>query len=340
MTSNKSSRIVYLNGQFVPESEAKLSIYDLSVMQSAAAFEMTRSFNGEHFKLQEHLDRLVQSCDLLSIPWPVMTMSMLRECCQRVSEFNDHGPGEEHRLLIVVSPGAAPIYKEIEGTINHPFVYIADFPLRYTVQGFSKYFLEGVHCVTSQIQQVPDACIPSAAKHRARLHFHLAQQQSPAGTWPLLVSTDEGMEQYTEAPGANLVYVYGSDVGTIEENCLPGISLQTVKELTNAQSGGLFRNDITGISELWLTGTPFCMLPVVSLDGQPIGNGKIGPMYRETLAKWSQLVGVDIAAQICEWDAIPRAMYPRFAADKAFLKGTMWTPEQQRKMDAERTRTT
>ena len=54
-------RTVYLDGQFVPESEAKLSIYDLSVMQGAAAFEMTRSFNGVHFKLREHLDRLAQS---------------------------------------------------------------------------------------------------------------------------------------------------------------------------------------------------------------------------------------------------------------------------------------
>ena len=56
------------------------------------------------------------------------------------------------------------------------------------------------------------------------------------------------------------------------------------------------------IDELWLTGTPFCMVPVVSLDGRPIGNGTIGPVYKETLAKWNALVGLDIAAQIQEWD--------------------------------------
>ena len=60
-------RTCYINGQFVPESEAKLSIYDLSVMQAAAAFEMTRSFNGQHFKLVEHLLRLERSCKLLGI---------------------------------------------------------------------------------------------------------------------------------------------------------------------------------------------------------------------------------------------------------------------------------
>jgi branched-chain amino acid aminotransferase len=312
------SRVVYLNGAFVPESEAKLSIYDLSVMQSAAAFEMTRSFNGVHFKLKEHLDRLHASCKLLSIDLnDVPFGGRPEDIIEELTACNDHGPSEEHRLLIVVSPGAASIYKEIEGTINHPFVYIADFPLRYTVAGFSKYFTEGVHCVTSKVRQVPNACVPSAAKHRSRLHFHLAQQQAPAGTWPLLTTDccypDGPDDEYAEAPGANLVYIQKRHVFTCERNALPGISMQTVKELIPSTPSGGVSGGCLWADELWLTGTPFCMLPVVSLDGKPIGNGKIGPVYKETLAKWSEMVGLDIAQQIIDWD------HPK-----------IWTPEKQR----------
>lgn len=293
-------RTVYMDGQFVPESEAKLSIYDLSVMQAAAAFEMTRSFHGVHFKLREHLDRLLTSCTLVGIPWPDGDLEAL---CHEVAARNDHGPGEEHRLLIVVSPGCAPMYKDLEGVIPHPFVYIADFPLRFTVAGFGRYFTEGVHCVTSKIQQVPDACVPSAAKHRSRLHFHLAQQQAPAGTWPILL--DDGHD-LCEAPGANLVGVWYNDADapcilTYNRNALPGISLQTIKEL--CQTDNREGIDFGPHDELWLTGTPFCMLPVVSLDGHPIGTGKPGPVFIETLAKWSALVGVNIPGQIQEWDA-------------------------------------
>ena len=298
------TRTVYLNGAFVPESEAKLSIYDLSVMQAAAAFEMTRSFKGIHFRLREHLNRLYDSCKLLKINIPQELgrgdhPGLLESLCHRVSERNDHGPGEEHRLLIVVSPGCAPMYKDLAGVIPHPFVYIADFPLRYTVAGFSKYFTEGVHCVTSPIQQVPDACIPSAAKHRSRLHFHLAQQQAQSGTWPLLIDQSGW---YAEAPGANLVQVTRGVVRTIERNALPGISLQTVRELVDTEPGVYHVSHRP--DELWLTGTPFCMLPVVSLDGKPIGDGQIGPVYKETLAKWSKLVGMDIQEQICQWDLV------------------------------------
>lgn len=304
-------RIVYLNGQFVPESEAKLSIYDLSVMQSAAAFEMTRSFHGVPFKLHEHLDRLWHSTQLLGIPIPrnaCWSGDALEHLCHEVARQNDHGPGEEHRLLIVVSPGCAPMYKDLEGVIPHPFVYIADFPLRYTVAGFSTYFTEGVHCVTSKIQQVPDACVPSAAKHRSRLHFHLAQQQAPAGTWPLLLGapyTEDGIpyQEYTEAPGANLVYVRsGGDICTVEENCLPGISLAVIKELLGARAGEFSGYDRRHASELWLTGTPFFAVPVVSVDGKPIGDGQIGPVYTAMMEKADALVGLCIKDQICRWD--------------------------------------
>ncbi len=337
-------RTVYLNGEFVPESEAKLSIYDLSVMQAAAAFEMTRSFNGVHFKLREHLERLRRSCELLGIdfaeainihgtPRAADPMALLEGYIWHLTIMNDHGPGEEHRLLIVVSPGCAPMYKDLAGVIPHPFVYIADFPLRYTVQGFSKYFTEGVYCVTSNIQQVPDDCVPSAAKHRSRLHFHLAQQQAPAGTWPLLLDAEGN---YTEAPGANICFVTGGNVYAITPSALSGISMQTVLDLRlQSFPGSWGDHDLHTVDELWLTCTPACMLPVVSLDGKPIGDGKIGPVYKQTLAKWSKLVGVDIQQQICDWDEYgPGPRNPeqreRWRKDKEFLRGTVWTPDAQR----------
>lgn len=295
-----TSRLCYLNGAWVPESQMRVSAYDLSVMQGAAAFEMTRSFHRVHFKLLEHLTRLRQSCGLLHIPLPA-DFDSLPEICAEITERNQPAfcDDDEHRLLIVVSPGCAPMYRGFAGAIEGPWLYVTDFPLRHTVKGMGRYFAEGVHCVTSLIQQVPDSAIPSQAKHRSRLHFHLAQQQAPAGTWPLMLDEDG---HYCEAPGANIVQVEDNNVFVWERNSLPGISMQTVKELTDAHRayGGYGFKDAT---ELWLTGTPFCMLPVVSVDGKPIGDGTPGPVYKKILAAWSESVGVDIAGQIQRWDA-------------------------------------
>ena len=307
------SRTIYLNGQWLPESEAKVSFYDLSVMQAVAAFEMTRSFAGKTFKLDEHLDRLENSCNLLGIPL-ALSKSALHAVCDEIVDRNRDAfdPADEHRLLIVASPGCAKMYAELDGVIAEPYVYVTDFELRRTVAGFGKYFTEGVHCVTVPVRQVPDECVPSRAKHRARLHFHGAAQWA-APAWALMKDQNGN---YCEAPGANIVLVRNGLCRYLDVNALPGISLETVKALTydcRQRSDKWLtwwieehKQNFDAVDEVWLTGTPFCMVPVVSIDGKPIGDGKIGPLYKKTLAAWSNMVGLDIASQIRGWEMVPR----------------------------------
>lgn len=315
-------RTVYLNGEFVPEADAKLSIYDLSVMQAAAAFEMTRSFGGKHFKLREHLKRLEQSCKLLGIPLPTLEeqeqdfsfVEQVENICAEISDRNDHGPGEEHRLLIVVSPGCAPMYRDLAGVIPHPFLYIADFPLRYTVKGLGRQFINGGTAICSHVQQIPDECIPSAAKHRSRATFHLAQVEAAKknADWAIML---DRWRYVTECPGANMFILHRGVLISPTYNCLQGISQQTVFELAEqcgiktikerSISQDLFFSG--EISEVFVTGTPFCAIPIVEVDGFRVGSGKPGPVYKRILDAWSESVGVQIDKQIIDWDACSTA---------------------------------
>ena len=54
--------------------------------------------------------------------------------------------------------------------------------------------------------------------------------------------------------------------------------------------------------EAFITGTPFCMLPVTSLNGLNIGNGKVGSIFSKIIGNWSNNTGVDIVGQIKKWD--------------------------------------
>jgi len=152
-------RVVFMGGKWVPEAQAAVSIYDQSVSQGAAAFEMTRSFNGQTFMIHEHLQRLHTSCEELGILLPY-TIDELESLCNVIQKCNPLDPDDEHRLMIVVSPGCPSMYKDLEGTIYGPWVYISDFPLRYTVQGMGHYFDEGVNLVTSPIRQINSSAIP------------------------------------------------------------------------------------------------------------------------------------------------------------------------------------
>jgi len=73
-------RQVYMNGKFVPENEAKISIYDSAIMFGDMVFDMTRSYNKKQFKLKEHINRLYDSAKYTEIHIPLSKEEMENAC--------------------------------------------------------------------------------------------------------------------------------------------------------------------------------------------------------------------------------------------------------------------
>ena len=147
---NEKERVVWVNGELVPESEARISIYDSALMFGDMVFEMTRSFNKVQFKLREHLERLFASIKYVRIP---LEMG-IDEMEQHVFETIDaNGPlfsdDDEHRVMIDVSRGILSIYEGVIGAGKGPNVIIADFPLRWTVAGMGRLFDTGINAVVT-----------------------------------------------------------------------------------------------------------------------------------------------------------------------------------------------
>src|SRR3989344_5347330 len=102
---NKSvDRVVWWNGEFVPEREARISVYDSALMFGDMVFEMTRSFNRKQFKLREHLQRLYASIKFVQIPLK-MTIDEMEKHVYETIEANAHtlAPDDEDRIMIDVS---------------------------------------------------------------------------------------------------------------------------------------------------------------------------------------------------------------------------------------------
>jgi len=108
--SKITERQVWMNGKFVPESEAKISIYDSALMFGDMVFEMTRSFNKKQFKLKEHIDRLYSGLKILRIPINLTKKDMEEIVCKTI-EINDplFRDDDEHRIMIDVTRGALSI---------------------------------------------------------------------------------------------------------------------------------------------------------------------------------------------------------------------------------------
>ena len=91
-------RLVSFNGELIPETEAKVSIYDSALMFGDMVFEMTRSFNKKQFKLEDHVSRLYAGLKILRVPLAITQTQMIDECFRTV-DANDHlfKKDDEHR---------------------------------------------------------------------------------------------------------------------------------------------------------------------------------------------------------------------------------------------------
>jgi len=299
-------RVVYFSGKLVPESEARLSIYDSALMFGDVAFDMTRSFNKRQFKLREHLERLLASVRWLRIPFS-MAVDDLEKACNGVVEANDplFEPDDEHRLMINVTRGLLGIYANRVNIEPGPNLIIADFPLRWTVQDSANLYTEGVEIFIPSQRMIPASLLEPKAKNRNRIHYLMANIEASAykgrNAWALLLDPDGFV---TEGTGANFMMVKNGTLYSPEpRNMLRGISRDYVIELARelripTMERNLEPYDVMTADEAFFTCTPFCMLPAVKFQGQDIGNGQPGAVYQMLIKRWSDEVGVDIVAQI------------------------------------------
>jgi branched-chain amino acid aminotransferase len=323
-----SGRLVYMNGRYVPEKEARISIFDSALMFGDMVFEMTRSFNKKQFKLREHLVRLYNGIKILRIPIK-MTMEEMEAACYETIEKNDpvFAAHDEHRLMINVSRGPLGIYAPIFDGRLEPTIVIADFPLKWTVAYMGELFDTGINAVVTSQRAIPAYLLEPKIKNRSRLHLQMANIEASywkgENNWALLLDPDGFI---AEGTGDNFFIVKDNVVYTPEgRNILRGISRQYIFELCENNGlkcieKNLDQYDAYTADEAFMTGTPFCILPVTYFNGVAIGDAAMGRVTKKLLDLWSGNVGVDIIQQIKD-----------YAKECAHVMGQAPTPYQFKK---------
>ena len=301
-----SGRVVYWNGKFIPESEAKVSIYDSAMMFGDCVFEMTRSFNKKQFKLKEHLERLYAGLKYLQIPINMDILDMETAVYQTVEKNDPHFElNDEHRIMINVTRGLLGIYENNVDVPSGVNVIIADFPLRWTVSSMGHLYDTGINAVIPSQRTIPARLLEPKVKNRSRVHYLTANIQvsqfSGKDNWALLLDEDG---YAAEGTGDNFFIVKNQKIYTPEgRNILRGISRDYIFKLAK-QIGlkccekNIEPYDIVTADEAFMTGTPFCILPVMRFNGQNVGDGKFGEITKLLLDTWSDNVGVDVVEQI------------------------------------------
>jgi branched-subunit amino acid aminotransferase/4-amino-4-deoxychorismate lyase len=284
-----------LNGDWVPSTELHVAVDDVGFLLGATVTERLRTFGGQVFRLNEHLQRLRRSLEIVGLE-PESISSTVADA---ISEFLTRNRGkiaadDDWSIVAFVTPG-------ISGS-GRPTICVHGHPLPFHL--WAAQFDAGVHVVVSDIRQIPPNCWPSELKCRSRMHYFLADREAAArrpGARAILLDQDGFV---AEASTAN-VLVYRDGEGLVSppnDHILAGVSLGVVHELAGQIGVPLVTRplsvaELRAAGEAMLTSTSVCVLPIVECDGRAIGGGTPGPIYRRMLTAWSDLVGLDVAEQ-------------------------------------------
>ena len=300
-----------MNGKFIKESDAKISIFDSALMFGDMVFEMTRSFNKKHFKLKEHIERLFTGLKILRYDLSI-TKEELYDICIETARQNEPAfeKDDEHRLMIDVSRGVLGIYEDIDGIHNGPNIIVADFPLKWTVKGMSKLYKSGINNVVTSQRVIPSHLMDPKIKNRSRLFYLMANIEASLfkgeNNWALMLDPDGFI---AEGSGDNFFIIKdGVLISPEGRNMLRGITRQYIMEElaprlnipVKEKNIELF--DAYEADEAFICATPFCMIPVTSINSVKIGNGKPGELFKSLIKEWSSMVGIDIIKQVENWN--------------------------------------
>jgi branched-chain amino acid aminotransferase len=299
-----SNRVVYFNGRFVPEGEARVSIFDSALKYGDMAFEMTRTFNRKPFRLRDHLRRLYASLRLLEIDCG-LTPEEMEHLTLETLERNlpTELPDVDWQIMHDVSRGPLDLYWSAFPGGPRPTVSINCLPLVVHMGRFAPLYESGVHLLIPAQQTLPAHLLDPKAKTRSRLHYQMAQLQAGRmvpGAWPVLLDPDGFL---AEGTGCNLFLVQEGELLSPEpRNILLGVSRATTIELAGElgipfRETNLVRYDALQADEIFCTATTFCLVHAASFEGQAVGDGRPGPVFQKLRQAWFRRAGIDFVAQ-------------------------------------------
>ena len=298
-----SSRVVYFNGRFVAESEARVSIFDSALMYGDMAFEVTRTFGHQPFRLRQHLERLYGSLRLLEIDCG-LSIAEMEEATLETLALNIPTEGDEvdWQIMHDVSRGPLPLYATAFAQGVQPTVSINCWPLITHMGGFAKNYASGVELMIPAQQTIPAHLLDLKMKTRSRVHYRLAEFQALRSGGKLAVMLDpDGF--LAEGSGWNIFLVKDGVLLTPEpRNILLGVSRGATMELAReigieVRETNLGRYEALMADEIFSTATTFSLVHATTFEGQAIGAGTPGPVFESLTSAWKELVGIDFVSQ-------------------------------------------
>jgi D-alanine transaminase len=264
--------MIYLNGKFQPIEEAYIPVLDRGFIFGDGIYELLPVYSQHPFRLKEHLKRLENNLNAVQIKNPHTEA----EWSKLIYEMIKRNPGEDQYVYIQVTRGVAKRDHAFPANIT-PTVFMMSSVLVTPPKELCK---TGIHAVTATDNRWLRCDIKSTSLLANVLLRQFAIDNNAAES----VLLRDGF--LTEGSASNIFIVHGNTViAPPKDNLmLPGITYDVVLELikTNkipCEVRKIPERELRRAEEVWLTSSTKEVLPITTLDGKPVGDGKPGPLF-------------------------------------------------------------
>ncbi len=279
--------IVYIDGQYLPKKDAKISVFDHGLLYGDGIFEGIRTYGGRVFKLDRHLERLYQSAGMISLEVP-LGQADFRDVILEVCRRNEV---QEGYIRPIVTRGAGTLGLDPRRTERSTVIVIATTlaPL------YEEKAEQGLRLITSKWRRNPPQALNPNIKSLNYLNNILAMLEVIEKGMDEAVMLD--MDGFVSEGSADNIFIYDGStfISPPVETNLPGVTRETAIELIR-EKGWDFREEkfrmeaLYSAQEAFLTGTAAEIAPVVEVDSRKIGSGKPGEKTKELTASFKELV--------------------------------------------------
>lgn len=288
MEQQKPEQWVYIDGEFYPRADAKISVFDHGLLYGDGVFEGIRAYEGRIFRLEQHLTRLYDSARYLHLTIPISREEMAeacRESCRR------NGLRDAY-LRLVVTRGKGDLGLSPYNCPRASVICIADRIRLYPAE----HYRDGLTLMTASTRRTNAETLNPRIKSLNYLNNILARIEGMlAGGQEALMINQEGFVVEATSDNIFLVREGGLVTPPIWIGALRGITRDATIEIARREGIAVreepfTRYDIFAASECFLTGTAAEIIPVKKLDGRPIGDGRPGPLTRRLSELYRDLV--------------------------------------------------
>jgi branched-chain amino acid aminotransferase len=275
--SDFSKGAAYVDGGFVPVAEARIPMLDWGFLRSDANQDTISVWKGVFFRLGDHLARFDRNIARLRLAPPEDAAERRRIVFELVRLTGLR----EAYVQMIATRGRPPVgVRDPRRAENRFYCFCVPFMWIATPEQQER----GLHLVVSSIQRVPPESVDPTVKHYHWLDFQMGLFEAyDRGGETVVLSDRDG--NVTEGPGFNIAVVKDGRITTPGRRVLDGMTRRTMMELAALEGIEVREEDVPraaldSADEVFLTSTAGGMLPVTTINGRPVADGRPGPITR------------------------------------------------------------